>query len=92
MKESIINKLIGKVQESGESSVYINSNRELAFFRCTGLREYNENRVVLKGADCELEIIGEALELKTFATSEISVSGVIKTLNYKKTTEADSEK
>ena len=61
----------------------MDSNRELALFRCTGLKEYSSERVVLSAVDCTLEIMGEELELKTFSTSEITVSGKIYTLNFR---------
>lgn len=65
------------------SALYMDSYRELAFFRCTGLREYSSEKVVLSAVDCTLEIIGEQLDLKTFSTSEITVSGKIYTLNFR---------
>ena len=65
------------------SALYMDSNRELALFRCTGLKEYSSERVVLSAVDGTLEIMGEELDLKTFSTSEITVSGKIYTLNFR---------
>ncbi len=73
----LLQRLLTTVEEFTCSSMLISSDSELVFYRCTGLKEYNRERIVLDGSDVRAVITGNELELKSFSTSEITVSGRI---------------
>ncbi len=81
----ILKRLLSGKESSGSYSVFINSNRELALFKCTGLVEYTQEKVILCAIDTVITVSGKGLELKTFSTSEICVTGIINKLEFDKT-------
>ncbi|MBQ7822521.1 MAG: YabP/YqfC family sporulation protein [Clostridia bacterium] len=81
-KQGMINRLEQGAKELVSPSMFISSNSELSFYRCTGLKEYSKERVVLDTDEFVTEIIGNDLELMTFSTSEITVNGRIKSVSF----------
>ena len=57
-------------------------NREVCVDGCEGIADYTETEVSLILCDGALTLRGEELELKSFSCGRVSVSGIIRSINY----------
>lgn len=60
----------------------IKGKNEVSVSGCTGILEYNEDRIVLALSDGALEVLGRSLLLCDFRDNELSVRGDIKSASF----------
>lgn len=87
----ILKRILNIHENNGAPSLYLNSNRELTLFRCTGLKEYSAEKVMLDTSLNPIEIRGTGLSLKSFSTSEITVLGEIQSVGFKEQSKGESK-
>ena len=58
------------------------SNRELSIDGCRGIIEYNDIYVKIKIPNREITIIGSSLDIPVFDGPQITVTGIIKSVEF----------
>ena len=71
-------------KSDGKSCVFISSNKKITVYGCDGVDRYTGDEIELPLADLKLRINGKNLCLSTYVSGEISVTGVIESVNFDK--------
>jgi sporulation protein YqfC len=66
---------------SREATLNVRGTREMSVYACVGLSEYTKERDGIKTVDGMVFIIGEELELKSFSTGEVKITGEIRDIH-----------